>query len=75
MAKGGALDSLPPARNSIEEAQDIVYEAWEDGDAKGVALARKALEVSAAAVLPSMPTSQNSPPPFAPKPSSTNSCT
>jgi len=42
---GGRVPSRP-ARTPVEEAQDVMYEAWDAQGAERVALARKALQVS-----------------------------
>jgi tetratricopeptide (TPR) repeat protein len=42
---GGRMPSRP-ARTPVEEAQDLMYEAWDARGAQRVALARKALEIS-----------------------------
>ncbi len=46
MKKTGGRVPSSRARTPVEEAQDIMYDAWEAGGAKGVALAHKALQVS-----------------------------
>jgi len=43
---GGRVPGLP-ARSPVEEAQDIMYEAWDARGAQRIALARKALQLSA----------------------------
>lgn len=46
LARSGGRVPSRPARGPVEEAQDIMYEAWDAQGARRVALARKALEVS-----------------------------
>jgi len=46
VAKGSTLDSIPPARNPVEEAQDVMYEAWEAEGVERLQLARRALAIS-----------------------------
>ena len=41
----GKLPSQPP-RSALEEAQDVMYDAWEDSGPRRVNLARKALRIS-----------------------------
>lgn len=47
LLQGGGRIPQRPARSDVERAQDLAYEAWEAGGAEGLALARKALEISA----------------------------
>jgi len=46
IAKSGGRVPSRPARTPVEEAQDIMYEAWEARGLQRVKLARKALETS-----------------------------
>jgi hypothetical protein len=47
LVQGGGRIPRRPGRSDVERAQGLAYEAWEAGGAEGLALARKALGISA----------------------------
>jgi tetratricopeptide (TPR) repeat protein len=42
----GQLNTLPASQSALEQAQDLMYQAWEARGAQRLRLARKALEIS-----------------------------
>jgi tetratricopeptide (TPR) repeat protein len=46
VVNSGQLNAMPASQTALEQAQDLMYQAWEARGAQRVRLARKALEIS-----------------------------